>query len=68
LIDVETGTPQDITLDGGLRELYRKRVVAWRDEIQAYCLKRGMHYVPVVTSSAWDELVLYQLRQQRLVK
>ena len=45
LIDAETGEPQDITLDGGLRELYRKRVGAWRDEIAAHCLKRGIHYV-----------------------
>ena len=68
LIDAETGAPQDITLDGGLRDLYRKRVAAWRDEIEAYCLKRGMHYVPVVTDTAWDELVLHTLRQKRLVK
>ena len=68
LIDAETGEPQDITLDGGLRELYRRRVGTWRDEIEAYCLKRGIHYVPVVTSTAWDELVLYTLRQKRLVK
>lgn len=68
LIDAETAEPQDITLDGGLRALYRKRVAAWRDEIEAYCLKRGIHYVPVVTDSAWDELVLYQLRQKHLVK
>jgi uncharacterized protein (DUF58 family) len=68
LIDAETGEPQDITLDGGLRDLYRKRVGTWRDEIEAHCLKRGIHYVPVLTSSAWDELVLYQLRQKRLVK
>jgi uncharacterized protein (DUF58 family) len=68
LIDAETGEPQDITLDGGLRELYRKRVTAWQEEIEAHCLKRGVHYVPVVTDSAWDELVLYTLRQKNLVK
>ncbi len=68
LIDSETGTPQDVTLDGGLRDLYRKRVRAWQNEIEAYCLKRGMHYVPVTTSLAWDELVLHQLRQRGLIK
>ncbi len=68
LIDAETGEPQDITLDGGLRDRYRKRVVAWRDEIEAHCLKRGVHYVPVVTDTGWDELVLHQLRQKHLVK
>ncbi len=68
LIDAETAQPQDVSLDGSLRELYRRRVAAWRDEIEAYCLKRGIHYVPVVTSTEWDELVLYHLRQKHLVK
>jgi uncharacterized protein (DUF58 family) len=68
LIDSETGAAQEVTLDGGLRELYRQRVLAWRDEIEAYCLKRGVHYVPVTTDLAWDELVLFQLRQRGLIK
>jgi uncharacterized protein (DUF58 family) len=68
LIDSETGVAQEITLDGSLRGLYQKRLLAWQDEIEAYCLKRGMHYVPVVTSTAWDEVVLYQLRRRGLVK
>jgi uncharacterized protein (DUF58 family) len=68
LVDVETGAPQDVTLDQSLRELYRRRVTSWRDEIEAYCLKRGIHYVPVTTSLAWDELVLFHLRQRGLVK
>lgn len=68
LIDAETGAPQDVTLDGGLRELYRKRVAGWRAEIEAYCLKRNVHFVPVTTSLPWDELVLFHLRRRGLVK
>jgi len=68
LIDAETNAPQDVTLDGSLRELYRRRVAAWRDEIEAYCLKRRMHYVPVTTSVPWDEVVLFNLRQRGMVK
>jgi uncharacterized protein (DUF58 family) len=68
LVDCETGAPQDVTLDGGLRDLYRKRVLAWQAEIETFCLKRGLHYVPITTEVAWDELVLYQLRQRGLVK
>lgn len=68
LIDSETGAPQEVTLDGGLRALYHRRILAWQDAIEAYCLNRGMHYVPVVTSTAWDELVLYQLRRRGLIK
>lgn len=68
LIDAETGTPQDVTLDGSLRELYRRRVAAWRDDIETYCGKRGIHYVPVTTATPWDALVLFQMRQRGLVK
>lgn len=68
LLDVETGDPQDVSVDGPLRELYRRRVQAWRDEIEAYCLKRGVHYVPVTTDVKWDQIVLYQMRRMGLVK
>jgi uncharacterized protein (DUF58 family) len=68
LIDAETGDGQDVTLDGGLRDLYRRRVAAWRDEIEAHCLKRRVNYVPVTTDLAWDELVLYHLRRRGLIK
>ena len=40
----------------------------WGDEIEAHCLRRGIHYVPVVTDTAWDRLVLFQLRRQGLIK
>jgi uncharacterized protein (DUF58 family) len=68
LVDVETGAGQEVTLDGSLRELYRRRVAAWREDIEAHCLKRGVHYVPLGTDAAWERLVLYQLRRQGLVK
>jgi len=68
LIDAETGDPQDVTLDGGLRDLYRKRVAAWRDEIEHHCLKRRVNYIPVTTDLAWDELVLYHLRRRGLIR
>ena len=68
LVDAETQDFQEITLDGGLRDLYHSRLRDWRDEINAHCTKRGMHYVPVVTNAPWDQLVLYQLRQRGLVK
>jgi uncharacterized protein (DUF58 family) len=68
LIDIETGDPQDVSVDGTLRDLYKRRVQAWRAEIEAYCLKRGIHYVPVITDVKWDQIVLYQMRKMGLVK
>lgn len=68
LVDCETGAPQDVTLDGGLRDLYRRRVTAWREEIDMACRKRQVTYVPVGTDTAWDDLVLRHLRRRGLIK
>jgi uncharacterized protein (DUF58 family) len=68
LIDLETGAPQDVTLDNPLRELYRRRVEDWCQDIEQYCLKRGIHYVVVDTAVEWDEMVLHHFRQRGLLK
>lgn len=68
LIDIETGDPQDVSVDNSLRDIYKRRVQGWRDEIEKYCLKRGVHYIPVTTNAKWDEIVLHNMRRMGLVK
>lgn len=68
LLDVETGDPQEVTVDGGMRLLYRRRLAAWQEEIRAACRKRDVHYVPVETSTPFDRVVLYDLRRMGLVR
>jgi uncharacterized protein (DUF58 family) len=68
LLDVETGAPQEVTIDGGMRALYRRRLETWRDEIRATCRARDAHYVPVVTDTPFDRVVLYDLRRMGVVK
>ncbi len=68
LLDVETGGVQEVTIDGGMLALYRRRLVAWRREIENYCLSRDINYVSVETSLPFDELILYHLRRRGLVK
>lgn len=68
LVDVETGTTQEVTIDGGMRDLYEKRFQAWRDDIRADCLRRGVHYVTVETSTPWEKVILYNLRRLGAVK
>jgi uncharacterized protein (DUF58 family) len=63
LIDVETGLPQEVTVDQEMMDVYQGRLLAWREEIGEFCLKRGIHYVTVETSSPWEELILSQLRR-----
>jgi uncharacterized protein (DUF58 family) len=68
LLDVETGDPQEVTIDGGMRALYRRRLTAWRDEIQAACRARDMHYIPIETDTPFDRVVLHDLRRAGLLK
>lgn len=67
LIDVETGIPQDVTVDAGILELYIQRFQVWQSEISTYCTKRGIHFAAAVTSTPWEQLILSELRQARVV-
>lgn len=68
LIDVETGVPQEVTIDAEMRTLYQERLLAWREEIGEFCLKRGIHFVSLDTGLPWEELILFRLRQLGVVR
>ncbi|NJK36268.1 MAG: hypothetical protein HC919_15815 [Oscillatoriales cyanobacterium SM2_2_1] len=46
LIDIETGIPQDVTIDGAMLDLYQKRLLAWQEEIGEFCLRRAFTLSP----------------------
>ena len=68
LIDIETNHEQDVSLDGGLRELYRTRARAWIQSTQTDCRKQGIRYLNVITNQAWDQTLLLEMRRARFVK
>ncbi len=68
LLDVETGASQEVTIDGNTRARYRRRLTTWRAEIKAACRARDVYYVPVVTDTPFDRVVLYDLRRAGLVR
>jgi uncharacterized protein (DUF58 family) len=68
LMDVENGQAQDVSLDSGMRALYRRKLLAWRDEIQATCKKRSVRYLGLSTAQTWDRVVLHQMRSMGVVK
>lgn len=68
LIDLETGMAQEVTVDEGMKRLYVQRLQAWQAEIGALCARRGIHFVPVVTSTPWEQVILAELRQARVVQ
>jgi len=68
LLDLETGQAQDVSLDGGLRELYRERAQTWIHTTQAECHKRGIRYLQLTTDRPWDQALLLEMRRAGLVK
>lgn len=68
LIDVETGQEQDVSLDGGLRNLYRERAQAWIQAIQTDCRKSGVRYQSINTHQPWDQAIMLEMRRAGIVK
>lgn len=68
LIDVESGVPQEVTIDAEMRDLYQRRLLAWQEEIGDFCLKRNIHFVTSQTSTPWEELILFGLRRIGVVR
>lgn len=68
LVDVETGSSQEVSLDGGLRSLYRQRAAAWIQSIQSDCRKQGARYLNIVTDRPWEQVILLELRKAGVVK
>jgi len=68
LIDVESGHEQEVTIDAGMRALYRRHLAAWHDETNRWCGQRDVAYVPVITDTPFDELILFHLRRRGLVR
>jgi uncharacterized protein (DUF58 family) len=68
LVDVETAAVQEVSLDDSMRDLYARRVAAWREGIQAECRRRDAHYLPLRTDESWEKVLLFDLRRLGLVK
>ncbi|GAB4504894.1 MAG: DUF58 domain-containing protein [Anaerolineales bacterium] len=68
LVDIESGQTQDVSLDGGLRALYRQRARAWLQSTQAACRKQGVRYLQLTTSLPWERALLLEMRQSGMVK
>jgi uncharacterized protein (DUF58 family) len=68
LLDSETGAEVEITADFDLLARYRAGLIEWQEELRKFCGARGMHYVPVLTSLSFEELLFAWLRRQAVLK
>ncbi|NJL94186.1 MAG: DUF58 domain-containing protein, partial [Anaerolineae bacterium] len=63
LIDVESGEAQEVSINEEVREVYLQRLLSWREEIGAFCLKRGVHFITLDTRTPWEQLLQHELRR-----
>jgi uncharacterized protein (DUF58 family) len=68
LVDVESGHEQEMTVDAGTHDQYRRRLAAWQDKIGRWCRQRGVSYLPVTSDLPFEQLILFHLRQRGLIK
>lgn len=68
LLDIETGYTQDVSLDGGLRSLYRERARGWVQSIQTGCRKHAIRYLDTLTDHPWEQVILREMRKAGIVK
>lgn len=68
LVDIETGESAEVTIDALTLEEYAARLEAWHVQISDYCAGRGIHYMPIITDTPWEKIVMQGLRRQGVVK
>jgi uncharacterized protein (DUF58 family) len=68
LIDVETGLPQEVTIDGGMREIYMRRIAEWQNGISVELRRRGVHYLPVRTDTPFEKVIMSEMRGLGIVR
>lgn len=68
LIDVETGQPQEVTIDATLRSMYQQRLTGWLDSLRDECARRKVHYLMVQTDTPFEKVLLYDLRRMGLIR
>ncbi len=68
LVDVENLDGVEITADFDLIRRYQERLQAWREGWSREAAALGAHYVPIVTASALEELMLAYLRRYDVLR
>jgi uncharacterized protein (DUF58 family) len=68
LIDRETGAAVSVTLNNDALRLYGQRLEEWRGQVESFCARHGMCYVPIDTSNALETVVFDVLRRRGVVR
>ncbi len=63
LVDRETGTARELTVDEAALTRYRRGLAAWQADLAAHSAGRGWPYLPVSTATPFEEVILSALRR-----
>lgn len=63
LADSETGARIKVSVEQGMVEAYKRRILEYFEEIESFCLTHGIEYVRSSTLVPFEDLVLKYLRQ-----
>lgn len=67
LIDSESGEAREASITPRLHAKYKDNLESWRTSLKRSCLKRGMDYVTVDSSTPLEELLLTTLRRRGIL-
>ncbi len=67
LLDAETAAGLDITADLGTLDAYKRRLAAWRADLEQAAAKRRATYVPLDSTLPLADLVFAELRRRRVL-
>lgn len=68
LVDVEDDDTAEITVSAPLIKRYKATVQAYCGQLQEFCTRRGMTYLPASSATPVDSLVLNYLRRRGLIR
>jgi uncharacterized protein (DUF58 family) len=68
LIDAETGVPQEVTVDGAMLDIYRRRLAEWQHGIAAELRRRGVHYLSIRTDTPFEKVIMAEMRALGIVR
>lgn len=68
LIDRESGAAVSVTLNNDAIRLYGQRLDEWRRQIESFCARHGLGYVPIDTSTPMESLVFEVFRRRGVVR
>ncbi len=61
LVDVETGDRREVSLTPADLDEYAENLRRWREGVAAWCLRRGINFIPLDTRIPFEELVFKEL-------